>query len=81
VLAATVVSVLVVGLVGNVLRAGASDRPSRTVVVRPGDTLWTIAARAEPALDPRAVVAAIEASNGVDPAAIVPGQRLVVPAS
>jgi LysM repeat protein len=52
---------------------------SRTYVVRSGDTLWSIAARFAPSTDPRIVVDAIAAANGVDPGALVPGQQLSIP--
>jgi hypothetical protein len=62
---------------------GVGDAPEaasrRTYVVRSGDTLWSIAARLAPADDPRIVVDAIAADNGVDPGALVPGQRLSIP--
>jgi nucleoid-associated protein YgaU len=51
----------------------------RTHVVRPGETLWSIAVRFEPRRDPRETVHAIAVANDVDPGALVPGQRLVVP--
>jgi LysM repeat protein len=53
---------------------------SRTHVVRPGETLWSIAVRLEPERDPRETVHAIAAANDVDPGKLVPGERLVVPA-
>lgn len=59
----------------------AIDRVERTrYVVRPGDTLWSIAERAAPGHDPRAVVDAIAEANGVDASSLVPGRTLVVPA-
>ena len=69
------------GPVGHALRADAAARSSRTVVVRPGDSLWEIARRLEPQTDPRAVVHAIASANPVDPADLQAGQRLVVPES
>jgi nucleoid-associated protein YgaU len=59
---------------------GGGSRDARTYVVRPGDTLWAVARRAEPAVDPRIVVDAIADANDVDPGALVPGQQLAVPA-
>ena len=50
-----------------------------TYVVRSGDTLWSIAETASPGEDPRPLVDAIVAANGIDPGALVPGQTLVVP--
>jgi nucleoid-associated protein YgaU len=61
---------------------GLGDGPSdssRVHVVRAGDTLWSIATGYEPAHDPREVVAAIQAANALDPGALVPGQRIVLP--
>ncbi|MFC5181700.1 LysM peptidoglycan-binding domain-containing protein [Actinomadura harenae] len=50
------------------------------VVVRPGDTLWGIAGRAEPGADPRPAVKRILELNGLpDDALVQPGQRLNVP--
>ena len=51
----------------------------RRYVVRPGDTLWSIAGRVDPSSDPRPVVDAIMRANGVDAGALVPGQTLQIP--
>ena len=48
-----------------------------TVVVQPGDTLWTIAAAAAPDVDVRITVDRLVALNGGAP--IVAGQELVLP--
>jgi LysM repeat protein len=72
---------VLLGPVGHAFQAEAAPRHPRRVVVRPGDTLWSIARRSEPASDPRAVVDAIVAANGVQAGAVVPGQRLLVPGS
>ncbi|WUI01824.1 LysM peptidoglycan-binding domain-containing protein [Spirillospora sp. NBC_00431] len=57
------------------------SKPSRTVIVEPGDTLWNIAADAEPGTDPRLVVRRIIDLNdmGGDPT-VQPGQELRLPA-
>ena len=75
---------LVAGLTGPVAHAfgpGLAMRPaaSRRYVVRPGDTLWSIASRGTPGADPRPLVDAIEAANHLDPGSLVPGQTLLVP--
>jgi hypothetical protein len=65
----------------------AAASPARTVLVRAGDTLWSIAARDLPPGSPDARVAAhwraIYAANrdriGADPDVIVPGARLTLP--
>lgn len=71
-------------LSGSVAQAvGVAGPPEakagRTYVVRPGDTVWSIATRFEPSTDPRIVVDAITSANGVDPGALVPGQQLSIP--
>ncbi|MFB3738196.1 MAG: LysM peptidoglycan-binding domain-containing protein [Candidatus Velamenicoccus archaeovorus] len=84
-MAATAVGVaLGAVLAGPVATAVA---PSSTVpvaqhryVVRPGDTLWSIARTLAPGSDPRPVVDAIARANAVEPGALVPGSTLVVPA-
>lgn len=53
---------------------------SRSVVVKPGQTLWDIAGRVAPNRDPRRVVADIEDLNGLtDPGDLVAGQSLYIP--
>jgi LysM repeat protein len=64
-------------IVGGGDQVGLAARSS--YVVRQGDTLWSIAQRVAPGEDPRALVDAITAANGVDAAAIIPGQTLLVP--
>jgi hypothetical protein len=46
-------------------------------IVRPGDTLWSIASRLQPSGDPRALVARLESQ--LHGATLVPGSRLTVP--
>ena len=79
---------VVSGPVANAVGVGGApevDAPrtstgaSGAYVVRPGDTLWSIATRFAPSTDPRIVVDAIRSANGLDPAALVPGQQLSIP--
>lgn len=69
------------GPVANAMGVGAAAeaRSPRTYVVRPGDTLWSIATRLAPSTDPRLMVDAITSTNGLDPAVLVPGQELSIP--
>ena len=69
------------GSVANAVGVAAGPAPKavRTYVVRPGDTVWSIATRFEPSTDPRVVVEVITAANSVDPGALVPGQQLSIP--
>ena len=83
-LVALTVSIGVVGVlsgpVANAVGVSGEARSARTYVVRPGDTLWSIARRSSPSVDPRLVVGAIASANAVDPGALVPGQQLSIPA-
>ena len=49
------------------------------VVVKPGETLWGIAAQADPAADPRAVISQIQELNALSGSTIMVGQVLWVP--
>jgi hypothetical protein len=51
----------------------------REIVVRPGQTLWSIAAAAEPSADPRVVIQQIMSVNSLTNAQIQAGQLLWVP--
>lgn len=50
-----------------------------SVVVEPGDTLWSIARELAPQEDVRAVVDALAEVNGLDDTLLVPGQVLRLP--
>jgi hypothetical protein len=60
----------------------AGDRRSQVVVVRGGDTLWSIARHAVgPDGDPRPLIQRIIDRNGIGDGVITVGERLVVPPS
>ncbi len=62
-------------------RSAGGPAPIATVVVRPGDSLWSIAKRVGgEARDPRTVIEEIRAMNGIMGSSIWPGQELLVPA-
>jgi LysM repeat protein len=71
---------LLVGTIGIGLLARSSHGagPERTYVVKPTDTLWTIAARSY-AGDVREGVWKLEQRNHLGSATITPGQKLVLP--
>jgi nucleoid-associated protein YgaU len=59
--------------------AGPAHVAPHRYVVRPGDTLWSIARGVQDG-DPRPLVDAIQAANRADPGVLVPGQVLIIPA-
>ena len=81
---AVVLSAPVAGALGRHPQPADADvfppkRWEQVYVVRPGDSVWSIAERTAEGGDPRALVDAIAARNGIDVGAVVPGQALVIP--
>jgi LysM repeat protein len=75
---------LAVAAVGLAFTAPASDAaapsgPRAVVVVRPGDSLWSIAARYLPSHDAPGTVEEIRRLNGLDGYTIYAGQQLTLP--
>jgi LysM domain len=72
--------ILLVALVAWVSLARPSEGAGheRVYVVRPADTLWTIAA-ANYAGDPREAIWRLRERNGLDQVLLRPGQRLILP--
>ena len=64
--------------VGLAARGSSGAGPKRTYVVRPGDTLWSVAQRAY-AGDPRQGVWELQQRNHLASTTIVPGEKLVLP--
>jgi LysM repeat protein len=64
--------------VGLVARTSHGAGPQRTYVVRPADTLWSIAARTY-AGDPRQGVWELEQRNHLHSDTLSPGQTLILP--
>jgi LysM domain len=87
--AATVLAAGLASLIIVATAAGAQatnhDQPGggyagmREIVVRPGQTLWSIAAAAEPSADPRVVIQQIMTANSLTTTQIEAGQLLWVP--
>ena len=73
--------VLSVGLGAISSASEGSDGPTtRTVVVQPGQTLWSLASAALPSMDPREAVSRVADLNGLGPSSrIVTGQPLLLP--
>jgi len=67
---------------GPLLGGGGADlrlAGVQSVVVQPGDTLWSIATSLDGDGDVRAVVDEIQPLNGLNSAALVPGQTILLP--
>jgi LysM domain len=60
-------------------RPGAGYGGMHQVVVRPGQTLWSIAASAEPTADPRLVISQIMTANSMTSDVVEAGELLWVP--
>lgn len=65
-------------VIGYVARPSGGAGPAHAYVVRPGDTLWSIARRSY-AGDPREGVWELRQRNHLVDPTILPGQRLTVP--
>ena len=50
-----------------------------TIVVKPGQSLWDVAAAINPAKDPRETIWVIQQLNGMATSEVIAGQELIVP--
>ena len=73
-----VIGIVVAALLGALVHSVHGAGPERVYVVKPADTLWSIAARSYHG-DPREAVWQIEQRNGLHGAVLRPGERLVLP--
>lgn len=80
---AALVALALIALTPGTAAAGSSadGTPTHQVTVAPGDTLWDVAAEADPHADTRDVMAEIADLNGLHDSAIAPGQVLIVPSA
>ena len=83
-LAVVLLTLLLLVLAGFALgrvssQAAGPAKPVPTVTVHAGETLWDIATRVSPHADRRALVAQIEALNGLPTGRVVAGQQLRLP--
>jgi nucleoid-associated protein YgaU len=79
-LAAVTLLALSVSLWLAIVAHGGTSVQDATVVVQPGDTLWSIAAQRYPSDDVRARVDGIERANGLGSPVIEAGEILRLPA-
>jgi predicted Zn-dependent protease len=73
-------AMLAIALVALARLSAPSAAPApvapRVVTVQPGDTLWAIATRIAPDVDPRLEVDQLRRLNSLDPGGLMPGQQL-----
>jgi LysM repeat protein len=74
-----IVLVLAALAIGLAAHSSQGAGPERTYVVKPADTLWSIAARSY-AGDVREGVWKLQKRNHLGTATLQPGQRLILPA-
>lgn len=79
-----VVAVAVLATGGALATAGTAGGSGSTttverVTVRPGETLWEIARREAPGVDPRETIAAMMDLNALDSAVVAAGRVLLLP--
>lgn len=79
-LAAVLLLALAVSVWLAIVAHGGTATQDTTVVVQPGDTLWSIAAQRYPSDDVRARVDEIERANGLQGPVIEVGELLRLPA-
>jgi nucleoid-associated protein YgaU len=80
---AALAGAVTLGILFGLAKTAAGAEPGGFVryQVRPGDTLWTIAASRYPDSDVRTRVGEIEKANGLQDPVIIPGEELRIPAS
>jgi Tfp pilus assembly protein FimV len=72
-------AVPVIGFLSPASDASTPPGPAATVVVLPGESLWSIAARYRPSQDARATVEELRRINGLSGYTIYAGERLILP--
>jgi len=78
--AAAVLALAVTGLIGGAAAGTApANTQTRTVVVQPGQTLWSIAMNVAPGADQRNTIARIVELNALPSTDVAAGTRLAVP--
>jgi LysM domain len=81
----TVLLLAVLSLIAAMSAEATNQAPARTaqgltqVIVRPGQSLWSVAENADPSADTRVVIQQIADLNGLTGSAVFAGQRLWVP--
>jgi len=74
--AATVVAA---GIFAGITSYSEPEPNYATVVVSRGDTLWTIARKVKPGIDPRKTIYQIKQMNELESVNLKPGQTLIIP--
>lgn len=74
-----VITFLLIGTRGAQASDASAQAMSATIVVKPGQSLWDVAAAINPNKDPRETIWVIQQLNGMTTSEVLAGQELTVP--
>ncbi|NMB13108.1 MAG: LysM peptidoglycan-binding domain-containing protein [Firmicutes bacterium] len=72
-------TVVAAGIFAGITSYSEPEPNYATVVVSRGDTLWTIARKVKPGIDPRKTIYQIKQMNELESVNLKPGQTLIIP--
>ena len=73
------ITFLLIGMRGAQASDASVAAMTSTIVVKPGQSLWDVAASINPAKDPRETIWVIQQLNGMTTSEVLAGQELIVP--
>jgi len=76
-------SIVIIMLIafGSISIANAYGQKYQTIIIKKGDTVWSIAKHVNSVRDTRDIVNEIVNANNISPDFVKPGEKLIVPAS
>lgn len=74
-----VITFLLIGTRGAQASDASAAAMTATIVVKPGQSLWDVAAAINPNKDPRETIWVIQQLNGMSTSEVLAGQELIVP--
>ena len=75
------ITFLLIGMRGAQASDASAAAMTSTIVVKPGQSLWDVAAAINPAKDPRETIWIIQQLNGMNTSEVLAGQELLVPSN
>ena len=73
------ITFLLIGMRGAQASDASAAAMTSTIVVKPGQSLWDVAAAINPTKDPREIIWVIQQLNGMTTSEVLAGQELIVP--